>query len=117
MTYKLLQKDSSVMQDAIKDVYILLVFFTYFYSQHKVVTLLQVDPFRKGKSGLSWGGNLVVFYYLNAPEIWPDKIGELVLLTSSGATLIPFHFEVPIYFKVYIDITLSDQVCQSHVTV
>lgn len=42
---------------------------------------------------------------------------QLVLLTSSGATLIPFHFEVPIYFKVYIDITLSDQVCQSHVTV
>jgi hypothetical protein len=42
---------------------------------------------------------------------------QLVLFTSSGATLIPFHFEVPIYFKVYIDITLSDQVCQSHVTV
>jgi hypothetical protein len=36
-----------------KDVYILLAFFGYFYSQHKVVTLLQVDPFRKGKSGLS----------------------------------------------------------------
>jgi hypothetical protein len=25
--------------------------------------------------GISWGGNLEIFYYLSAFEIWPDKSG------------------------------------------
>ena len=46
----------------------------------------EICPDKRG--GLSWGDNLIEFYYLTTSEIWPDKWGVI----SWGGNSIEFYY-------------------------
>jgi len=64
-------------------------------------------PYNRG--GLPWGGQLVVFYYLSASEIWPYNRGVLCPYKKGNTIyLFLYKYKHVINLSIFVGVTMDD---------